>query len=691
MSPYRRKVWINATVAVLLALTAKGTAATIYSNLGPGDSFAPTSVGIGMTPAPVFTYAGVGFIPLGRSFVLSTIEIPVRLVSGPNELDVFLMGDAAGLPSGIIESFHVTNALRLGGSVLITLNSVRRPLLIAGMRYWVVAAGGSPFTYAGWNQNSINEMGPNVSGANLNALVLDPGTNVREAFRVSENRVTGISPNSVTAGAPQFTVAVNGSNFAPNMLVLWNGIPLATTYISSNQLTAIVPANLIARSGTVTIDVSGFGTATFTINPAPQPALTGLSQSSAVVGGPQFTLTITGAGFVPWSRVRWNGTELSTAFLSVTQLAATVPANLIASAGVASITVANSAEAFSNALSFVVSCSYAISAGGAISPGGSATSAVIPAAGGTGSVNVAAGAGCSWTATSDAPWLTIPFGAAGAGNGTVIYAVAANGGLARTATLTIAGQIFTINQLAAQPSIPLQGNVVSAASFQPGLASGAWIAIFGTNLSTTTRSWAGSDFAGDRLPIHLDGVGVNINGKPAYVYYISPTQLDVLAPEDPAEGPVQVEVANILGRSNAVTVQKQGVAPAWFTLTAQSRRYVAAVFPDGTLVGKPDLFPNIAARPAKPGDAIALYATGLGPTDPAYPDGQIIRQAAKLKNEVSIRIGGVQANVDFAGIVGAGLYQINIQVPDLPDWDAILSVKVQGSEAQDQAYVTVQR
>lgn len=231
---------------------------------------------------------------------------------------------------------------------------------------------------------------------------------------------------------------------------------------------------------------------------------------------------------------------------------------------------------------------------------------------------------------------------------------------------------------------------MSAASFKPGLASGAWMAIFGTNLSTTTRTWSESDFAGDQLPVRLDGVGVSINGKPAYVYYVSPTQLNVLAPEDPAEGPVPVEVVNILGRSNAVTVQKQRVAPALFTLPAQPRRYVAAIFPDGTIVGKPDLLEGVATRPAKPGDVIALYATGLGPTDPPYPDGQIIRQPALLTNQVSIRIGEAVATVEFAGLVGAGLYQINLKVPDLPEGDAMVRAQVEGF-GPDEAHVTIQK
>jgi hypothetical protein len=83
---------------------------------------------------------------------------------------------------------------------------------------------------------------------------------------------------------------------------------------------------------------------------------------------------------------------------------------------------------------------------GACTPSLSTTSASPGAAQTTGSVTVTAGAGCAWTATSNASWLTVTAGASGSGNGTVGYSVAANTGVARTGTLTIAGLTFTVSQ-----------------------------------------------------------------------------------------------------------------------------------------------------------------------------------------------------------------------------------------------------
>jgi hypothetical protein len=77
----------------------------------------------------------------------------------------------------------------------------------------------------------------------------------------------------------------------------------------------------------------------------------------------------------------------------------------------------------------------------------SPTSASQPAGGGTGSVTVAAGAGCTWSAVSNATFITITSGSAGSGNGTVNYSVAANTGSgSRNGTMTIAGLTFTVTQ-----------------------------------------------------------------------------------------------------------------------------------------------------------------------------------------------------------------------------------------------------
>ena len=175
--------------------------------------------------------------------------------------------------------------------------------------------------------------------------------------------ISSLAPNNVTAGGAAFTLTVNGTGFASGAAVLWNGSPLATSFVSATQLTAPVSAASIGTAGTAAVSVSSggvmSGAASLTI--AGRPAISSLNPSTATTGGTTFTLTVTGSGFASGAAVWWNGTALTTTFGSATQLTATVPANMIATAGSASITV-NSGGITSPAATFTISAGPAISA-----------------------------------------------------------------------------------------------------------------------------------------------------------------------------------------------------------------------------------------------------------------------------------------------------------------------------------------
>jgi hypothetical protein len=177
---------------------------------------------------------------------------------------------------------------------------------------------------------------------------------------------TGITPSSATAGDPGFTLTVDGSDFIDGSIVRWNGSNRPTTFISANQLTAVIGAPDIATTGSPLITVftpaPGGGTSNgqqFTIEPAPNPVptTTGLVPSSAVAGGSAFTLTVNGTGFVSGaSVVRWNGGNRATSFVSANQLTAAITQADIAAAGGASVTVFTAAPGggTSNAQSFTI-------------------------------------------------------------------------------------------------------------------------------------------------------------------------------------------------------------------------------------------------------------------------------------------------------------------------------------------------
>jgi uncharacterized protein (TIGR03437 family) len=245
-----------------------------------------------------------------------------------------------------------------------------------------------------------------------------------------------------------------------------------------------------------------------------------------------------------------------------------------------------------------------------------------------------------------------------------VAANAANGNGAPTGD-----HIYTTNLMvtpaatSTKPVINTTG-VTNGPTYSPdGITPAAWVTIFGSNLGTTTRGWQTSDFVNGKLPTSLDGLSVMIDGKPAYVAFTSPTQVNVLAPDDANRGSVQVQVTNPQGTSDPVSTTLQDLAPGFFTFDT---KYLAATHLDSTLVGKPNLLPSVTTTPAAPGEFVVLYGSGFGPTDPVMPADQLVTAVANLDlTKLQVTVGGLPAEVQFGGLIPnyAGLYQFNVKVP----------------------------
>jgi uncharacterized protein (TIGR03437 family) len=228
--------------------------------------------------------------------------------------------------------------------------------------------------------------------------------------------------------------------------------------------------------------------------------------------------------------------------------------------------------------------------------------------------------------------------------------------------------------------------VANGASFEPAVAPGAWVSIFGEDLATTTRIWREEEIRDGILPQELDGVRVEFDGKPAAIYYVSPGQLNVQAPDGLPDGPVRVEVIHRGRRSMAFTVQARPIAPAFFRFSQQGGTFAVAVFAEtehGQIVyaGRPEWFGGaITARPARPGDRVLLFGTGFGPTSPQVAAGEVFLGSAPLIHPVRVWIGGLPATVEFAGLASAGLYQFNVVVPQgVAAGDATVMAEINGS------------
>jgi hypothetical protein len=171
----------------------------------------------------------------------------------------------------------------------------------------------------------------------------------------------------------------------------------------------------------------------------------------------------------------------------------------------------------------------------------------VPAAGGSGSVNVTAGNGCNWTATSNVSWLTITSGASGSGNGSVGFTAAASTGPARSGTLTIAGRTFTVNQGESctysinptQHGMPGSGGTVDVSVSAPGGCT--WTATSNVSWITVIAGPNGNGNGTVRLTVDPNASGsrngtVTIAGRTFTVeqgsgcdYSISPTSQPVRA------------------------------------------------------------------------------------------------------------------------------------------------------------------
>jgi uncharacterized protein (TIGR03118 family) len=257
-------------------------------------------------------------------------------------------------------------------------------------------------------------------------------------------------------------------------------------------------------------------------------------------------------------------------------------------------------------------------------------------------------------------------------------------GIAGPDTVESHGLLGTI-----QPAPAVSANgVVNAASFSGAISAGAFTAIFGKHLAATTRTWTAADFVDGKLPVELDGVSVAIDGKPAYLYYVSPEQIDVISPADSASGPVSLVVTNNKVASAPATAQLQAFAPALFA----AGKYAIATHANGSLVGPTNMLPG--ATPATQGETIAVYGTGFGPTSPAL-DGLVVSSAVELTASLGVTIGNTSATVAFAGLSAAGLDQINVTIPALPAGstgavDIPISAMAGRASTQNGIFVTVQ-
>ena len=213
------------------------------------------------------------------------------------------------------------------------------------------------------------------------------------------------------------------------------------------------------------------------------------------------------------------------------------------------------------------------------------------------------------------------------------------------------------------PVVVTSVNVVSGGA---DIAQNTWIEIHGAGLAPASvgagMTWSSApDFASGRMPTQLQGVSATVNGKPAYIYFISPTQVNVLTPLDSTTGPVQLKLTNGSNTSDPFTVNMKTVAPTFLMFGAGP--YVTSVHANASLVGPTSMsVPGYPFTPVQLNEQFLVFGTGFGLPATTLTDGSAA-QVGALQTFPQITIGNAQATVAWAGVISPGLYQFNVIVP----------------------------
>jgi uncharacterized protein (TIGR03437 family) len=216
----------------------------------------------------------------------------------------------------------------------------------------------------------------------------------------------------------------------------------------------------------------------------------------------------------------------------------------------------------------------------------------------------------------------------------------------------------------------------AASGSTSAVAPGSLVSIYGSGLATSTAS--ASSFP---IAANLGGASVSINGMAAPILYASPTQINVQVPFEISAGPATISVSVGSKVVGTTSIAVQVSAPGLFMLSSGS---AAVVNQDGVVNGP--------SQPAPVGSVIAAYLTGMGAVSPAVGTG-IAAPAIPLSTvtgDVTATIGGLSASVQFAGLAPgfAGLYQVNVQVPQLASGSYPLQIS-EGGVASNAAPVNV--
>jgi len=295
---------------------------------------------------------------------------------------------ASAIPGFLVFLAVLTGCGGFKGVVAPTLTSITPSTVAAGSNGFTLTATGTNFTdgtqllWDGTGQQTKFISNTQLSISVTTAQIATAGTVTIRAMKPDTTTsgpatltitgtppptfaLTSISPSTIAAGSPDFTLAATGTGFVSGDVITLNGVAANTTFESATQMHATVPAAVVANPGTIAVAVQDASknksnSLPLTVSGAfvgKPPTLTSLSPNTIYALSPAFTLTANGTGFESGSQIVWNGTPLTTTFVSNTQVTASVAASFLTLVGVENVAVLNPEGTISNTLPFTLTVS----------------------------------------------------------------------------------------------------------------------------------------------------------------------------------------------------------------------------------------------------------------------------------------------------------------------------------------------
>jgi uncharacterized protein (TIGR03437 family) len=240
--------------------------------------------------------------------------------------------------------------------------------------------------------------------------------------------------------------------------------------------------------------------------------------------------------------------------------------------------------------------------------------------------------------------------------------LAASNGAGGSLGLTGTGSTISIGQPQGSQT-PVVVSLVNAASYvDDGCSPGTVATLLGRGFVNTAAKSA----ATGPIPIEVNGLRVRMNGNYVPVYFASESQVNIQCPESAPNSVLTLVVESQTGSSPPLSTTLQYATPGIFTLDGSGKGQGAVLIANSSAVVMAHTN-RLPSQPAKPGDSISIYATGLGPVTVNLPSGQpapldtLVHSVAP----VDVVIGGVNAKVTFAGLAPGytGLFQVNAKIP----------------------------